>query len=100
MEAMNRRAFLARSSAVMAAAGAAALAPTQLVSAATRSASTQPEREAMSSSFSPQAVTDEPFIVHVRNPQRGEIAIYAGSDEYTLIDQQLVSRLTQVAGGH
>ena len=35
----------------------------------------------------------EPFVVHIRNAKRGEVAVFRGEEEIVYVDRALVSRL-------
>lgn len=100
MEPINRRTFLARTGAVAAAAGAAVLVPAQLVGAV----ATRPPKAPTGAAVEKAPLVDigsegDPIIAHVRNLQAGEISIYCGTNEFTLHDRDLASRLARATGG-
>ncbi len=100
MEPINRRTFIARTGAVVAAAGAAVLVPTQLVGAVV----TRPSKPLTGAAVEKVPVVDigsesGPIIAHVRNLQAGELSIYCGTNEFTLYDRDLASRLARATGG-
>jgi len=100
VEPINRRAFIARSGAIAAAAGAAVLIPGQIAGAASRvsngaGAKSVPMTSVMTSSKEPAA----PIIAHLRNPATGEISVYSGSEEFILHDPALAARLVIATEG-
>ena len=103
MEPLNRRAFITRSGAVVAAAGAAVLIPGQLVGAATRAPAHPAGSGSLATSTSSPIDGDleltEPVIAHVRNISSGEIAIYSGSRETVVNNRELAALLARSAGG-
>ncbi|MCU1495060.1 MAG: hypothetical protein JWO62_2824 [Acidimicrobiaceae bacterium] len=98
MDPMSRRAFITRTSAVVAAAGVAAVVPGQLASAAARPA-TAGDRETDAAFASEGTALDRPVTAHVRDLKTGEISIYAGLGEVTIHDRVLASRLARASGG-
>jgi len=44
------------------------------------------------------AVPDEPVVAYVRDAQRGEVTVTAGTTEHTYRDRALVQRLLRAAG--
>jgi hypothetical protein len=100
VEPINRRAFIARSGAVAAAAGAAVLIPGQIAGAVTRvsggaAAKNVVPPAAVRSVKEPAA----PIIAHVRNASTGEIAVFSGSEEFILHDPELAARLALATEG-
>jgi TAT (twin-arginine translocation) pathway signal sequence len=43
-------------------------------------------------------VAEEPLVAYVRNVERGEITVTAGTDQHTYRDRALVQRLLRAAG--
>ncbi|HEY5272353.1 MAG TPA: hypothetical protein VIJ34_03860 [Acidimicrobiales bacterium] len=100
MEQINRRAFIARSGAVAAAAGAAVLIPGQIAGAVTRASN----GAAAKSIPTPLVATvgkdpAAPIIAHLRNAATGEIAVFSGSEEFILHDPGLAARLVIATEG-
>jgi hypothetical protein len=100
VEPINRRAFIARSGAVAAAAGAAVLIPTQIAGAVSRvsggaAATKVPMTSTVTSSKEPAA----PIIAHLRNAATGEIAVFSGSQEFIVHDPGLAARLVIATEG-
>ncbi|HEY5272469.1 MAG TPA: hypothetical protein VIJ34_04445 [Acidimicrobiales bacterium] len=100
MEPINRRAFIARSGAVAAAAGAAVLIPGQIAGAMTRVTNGAPSKNlpapsVVGSTKEPSA----PIIAHLRNAATGEIAVFSGSEEFILHDPGLAARLVIATEG-
>ncbi len=100
MEPINRRAFITRSGAVAAAAGAAVLIPGQIGGAVSRvsngaAATNLPTAAVATSSKEPAA----PIIAHLRNAATGEISVFSGSEEFIVHDPALAARLVTATEG-
>jgi hypothetical protein len=90
----SRRSFLFRTSAGAAAIGALAIAPKVL--GAPPAAEAAESRSALRGAASPDATaraTAGPVVVHLRDAERGEIAIYTGTREVIVRDHNLVSTI-------
>lgn len=92
MEAINRRTFLTRTSATVAAVSVAAIVPAQLAGAAVKPI---PEEEPIASMTEPEMAAT--VIAQIKNLSSGEIALFSGAQEVTLFDRQLASRLARAA---
>jgi hypothetical protein len=100
VEPINRRAFIARSGVVAAAAGAAVLAPAQIAGALNRvsvdaAGKNVPTPSVLTSSKEPAA----PIIAHLRNATTGEIAVFSGSQEFIVHDPGLAAQLVIATEG-
>jgi hypothetical protein len=100
VEPINRRAFIARSGAVAAAAGAAVLIPGQIAGAAARVSSGVAANKALT----PSVITSSkepaaPIIAHLRNAATGEIAVFSGNQEFILHDSGLAAQLVLATEG-
>jgi hypothetical protein len=100
VEPIDRRAFLARSGAVAAAAGAAVLIPAQIAGAASKAstgaaATHAPSSSVVTGSHEPSA----PIIAHLRNAATGEISVFSGSSEFIVHDPTLAARLVVATEG-
>lgn len=79
---MTRKSFLQKTSAGAAVAGAMAAVPGAALAA----------RPAPSTHVG----ASEPFVVYVRNPAAGELALLVGDQEFKHVDRDLVSRLWNI----
>jgi len=92
MEPIDRRSFLVRGSAVIAAAGVATAVPSILTAgsatgAAEHKASVQAESPTLSGPPS------DDLVAHIRDLGTGEIGLYTGEQEVVFHDQELAARL-------
>jgi hypothetical protein len=100
VESINRRAFIARSGAVAAAAGAAVLIPGQIAGAVTRVSSGAAAKQVVAAT-AVGAVKEPsaPIIAHLRNASTGEIAVFSGTKEFIVHDPELAARLAIATEG-
>jgi hypothetical protein len=100
VEPINRRAFIARSGAVAAAAGAAVLIPGQIAGAVTRVSGGATAKNVVAPAVT-RSVKEPaaPIIAHLRNASTGEIAVFSGSEEFILHDPELAARLAIATEG-
>jgi hypothetical protein len=94
VEPINRRAFMSRTGAVVAAAGAAVLIPAEIAGAVTKvsggaAAKNVATPSVVTSSKEPVA----PIIAHLRDAASGEIAVFSGSQAFALHDPALAAQL-------
>jgi hypothetical protein len=100
VEPINRRAFIARSGAVAAAAGAAVLIPGQIAGAVTRvSGGAAAKNLAVPSVVANAKEPAAPIIAHLRNAATGEIAVFSGKEEFILHNTELASQLVIATEG-
>jgi hypothetical protein len=97
MSELSRRMFLKGGSAAIVAAGAISAIPG--LPALVGVADTQGPADAATAEAgvadSESVVMNEPLIAHVRDLATGEIGLFSGTREITLLDPQLASRLAQ-----
>ncbi len=89
MAKLTRGGFLKKTSAGAMAVGALAALPGAALAADHTKNSVAQETETL---------TAEPFIVYVRNPAAGEMAVLVGAEEFTYTDRALAARLWQARG--
>jgi len=99
MDPISRRAFIGRTSAVVAAAGVASVVPMQLASASTKTAAAGAAPHGAGAMATATPAGTETVIAHVRDLATGEIAIYSGLEEVTIHDRKLASHLARAMGG-
>lgn len=99
MEPINRRAFIARSGVVAAAAGAAVLIPGQIAGAVTRVSGAGIASRDVSPVVGSATQPANPIVAHIRNASTGEVAVFSGTDEFVVHDLELAARLASAAGG-
>ena len=88
----DRRAFLIRAAAAGAAAGAAAAVPAWLLTTAEGDGDSP-----QSASADAGAPLTQPMVAFVRDPEAGEVWLMAGTQELTVRDPVLASRLLAAA---
>jgi hypothetical protein len=88
MESIDRRRFLVRGGAVVAAAGVASTVP---LSAA--NALSSDRKHGRNVTIPDDATLDEPVVAHLRNLRTGEVALFKGHTEVTVKDKQLAALL-------
>lgn len=99
MAELNRRAFLARSSLLAAAAGAAAVAPGVLVAVAAEA----PEVDAsvtdtaVADASAGAATASEPIVAYVRDASSGEVGLFNGAREVVVQDPGLARSILRAA---
>jgi hypothetical protein len=90
---LSRRIFLARSSLTLAAAGVVSALPA-LPAVVT---STEAEAPAAESEVGEGETLAAPLIAHVKNLQTGEVSLYSGEREISVLDRGLAARLFNAA---
>ena len=100
MKEVSRRIFLKGSSAAVVAAGAISAIPG--LPAIIGMAETQGPADATTAEAAvtetESAVMSEPLIAHIRDLATGEIGLFSGTREITLLDPQLAARLARAIG--
>jgi hypothetical protein len=100
VEPINRRAFIARSGAVAAAAGAAVLIPGQIAGAVTRVSGGAAAKNVVAPAVVGSVKeSSAPIIAHLRNAATGEIAVFSGTEEFIVHDPVLAARLAIATEG-
>jgi hypothetical protein len=91
MEQISRRSFFKQAGAVVAVAGAAAVAPVGIANAIA-GASPSKEKE-----LTPQENlgADENLVAHVQDARTGEISLFVGNREVTIHDRKVAARLVR-----
>lgn len=95
MSEFTRRAFLKTSSAAVAAAGALAAAPALPAAVGALESSGPADATAADGAVADAGAPSlgEPLIAHVRDLATGEIGLFAGTREITVLDPSLAARL-------
>jgi hypothetical protein len=93
MSGLSRRLFLTKSSLTVVAAGVVSAVPA-LPSTVNAAEAEAPEAE---SAISDTEALSGPLIAHVKDLQTGEVSVYSGEREFTLIDRGLAARLFNAA---
>ncbi len=87
MDPVSRRAFITRTSAVAAAAGAAVTIPGVAAGASERAHDT---------ALPPDAQLEETVVAHLRDLHNGKVAVFAGDREIIVNDKRLAALLFKV----
>ena len=94
MATLNRRAFLIRSSGVVATAGAAAAIPALLPTlAGADTTKPAPLGHPAGSSDATTGPMTEPLVAHIRDLSTGEIGLFSGEQEFVIHDRQVARSL-------
>jgi hypothetical protein len=93
MSGLSRRLFLTKSSLTVVAAGVVSALPA-LPSAVTAAEAEAPEAD---SAISDSASLSGPLIAHVKDLQSGEVSLYSGEREFSVVDRGLAARLFNAA---
>ena len=93
---------LSRRGVVKTAAGVATVGAVAFASGRTPAEAATAPRALAAAAPAPEAVahdtaTTETIVVHVRNPQTGELAFFVGEREVTVVDRALAARLVAAA---
>jgi hypothetical protein len=83
MPEISRRAFVTKGSVSAAAVGALAVTGVAL--------------SAPADAASPAAEPDAPVVAHIRNLRAGQVDVYIGTREVTVVDHELANRLARAA---
>ena len=87
MESIDRRRFLMRSGAAVAAAGVASAVPFSAAEALTKG------RGTVRAAVPADAKLDEPVVAHLRDLHTGEVSLFKGHTEVTVKDKHLAALL-------
>jgi hypothetical protein len=100
MNGFSRRSFLKTGSAAVVAVGAISSLPAlpALVGGAETQGPADVGTAEVAASDAESAVLSEPLVAHVRDLATGEIGLFSGTREITLLDPQLAARLARAIG--